>query len=242
MDAVSKVQREADAHRSAAQPEGEDQGSEAEGGGEEEPPQEAEGHPHPGQADDRRPGGDARAAAPDHRGHPARRGAGRAGEEGAGRGQPPPRGVDREEVHQPRAAVPRPDSGRQHRPDEGGGQVRVPPRLQVLDLRDVVDPPGHHPRDRRSGAHHPHPGAHDRDDQQADSHLARAGAGAWPRADLGRDRQADGHPGGQGPQGAEDRAGADLARDARSARRKIRTSATSSRTGTSCRRRRPSST
>jgi hypothetical protein len=33
-----------------------------------------------------------------------------AGEEGAGRSQPAPRRVDREEVHQPRAAVPRPDS------------------------------------------------------------------------------------------------------------------------------------
>ena len=121
--------------------------------------------------------------------------AGRAGEEGAGRGQPPPRRLDRQEVHQPRPAVPRPDSGRQHRPDEGGRQVRVPPRLQVLDLRDVVDPPGDHPRHRRPGAHHPHPGPHDRDDQQADSHLARARAGARPRADLGGDRQADGHPG-----------------------------------------------
>jgi DNA-directed RNA polymerase sigma subunit (sigma70/sigma32) len=71
-----------------------------------------------------------------------------------------------------------------------------------------------HPRHRRSGAHHPHPGAHDRDDQQADSHLAGAGAGAGPRTDVGGDREADGHPRRQGPQGAEDRAGADLARDA----------------------------
>ena len=195
VDAVVRVQREADAARAAAQPEDQGQGSEAEGRGEEEPPQEAEGHQDAGQGDDRRPRGDARAPAPHDRGHPARRGAGRAGEEGAGRSQPPPRRLDREEVHEPRPAVPRPDPGRQHRPDEGGGQVRVPPRLQVLDLRDVVDPPGDHPRDRRPGAHDPHPGPHDRDDQQADSHLARAGAGARPRADLGRDRQADGHPG-----------------------------------------------
>ncbi len=140
--------------------------------------------------------------------------AGRAGEEGTGRSQPPPRGLDRQEVHQPRPAVPRPDSGRQHRPDEGGRQVRVPPRLQVLDLRHVVDPPGHHARDCRPGADHPHPGPHDRDDQQADPHVARAGAGAGPRTDLGRDREADGHPGREGPQGPEDRAGADLARNA----------------------------
>ena len=41
--------------------------------------------------------------------------------------------------------VPRPDPGRQHRPDEGGRPLPVPPRLQVLDLRDVVDPPGRSP-------------------------------------------------------------------------------------------------
>ena len=39
--------------------------------------------------------------------------------------------------------------------------------LQVLDLRDLVDPPGDHPRDRRPGADDPDPGAHGRDDQQA---------------------------------------------------------------------------
>ena len=81
---------------------------------------------------------------------------GASGEEGDGRGQPAPRHLDRQEIHQPRPAVPRPDPGRQHRPDEGGRQVRVPPRLQVLDLRDLVDSPGDHPLDRRPGAHDPH--------------------------------------------------------------------------------------
>jgi RNA polymerase primary sigma factor len=65
----------------------------------------------------------------------------------------------------------------QHRPDEGGGQVRIPPRLQVLDLRHLVDPAGHHALDRRPGAHHPHPGAHDRDHQQDEPHLAPDPAG-----------------------------------------------------------------
>ena len=69
---------------------------------------------------------------------------GPAGEEGNGRGEPSPRHLHRQEIHQPRPAIPRPDPGRQHRPDEGGRQVRVSPRLQVLDLRDVVDPPGDH--------------------------------------------------------------------------------------------------
>ncbi len=37
---------------------------------------------------------------------------------------------------------------RQHRPDEGGGQVRIPPRLQVFNVCDLVDPTGHHALDR----------------------------------------------------------------------------------------------
>ena len=95
-----------------------------------------------------------------------RRGEGATREARDDRGQPAPCNLDREEVHQPRPAVPRPDPGRQHRPDEGGGQVRVPPRVQVLDLRHLVDQAGDHALDRRPGAHHPHPGTHDRDHQQ----------------------------------------------------------------------------
>jgi RNA polymerase primary sigma factor len=47
----------------------------------------------------------------------------------ADRSQLASRGLDCKEVHQSRLAVPRPDSGRQHRTDEGGRQVRIPPRL-----------------------------------------------------------------------------------------------------------------
>ncbi len=43
---------------------------------------------------------------------------------------------------------------------------------------------------------------------------ALPGAGARPRADAGRDRREDGAAARQGPQGPEDRQGADLARDA----------------------------
>ena len=55
-----------------------------------------------------------------------------------------------------------PHPGRQHRPDAGGREVRPSPRLQVLDLRDVVDPPGHRPGDRRHVSHDPGPGARPR--------------------------------------------------------------------------------
>ena len=109
---------------------------------------------------------------PQDRAHGAEgRARGAPGQEGDGGGEPAPRHLHRQEIHQPRPAVPRPDPGRQYRPDEGGRQIRIPPRLQVLDLRHLVDPPGDHPLDRRPGAHHPHPRAHDRDHQQDRAHL-----------------------------------------------------------------------
>ena len=98
-------------------------------------------------------------------------------------------------AHESRIAVSRSDSGRQHRPDEGGGQVRVSSRVQVFDVRHVVDSAGHHTRDCRPGADDPHSGPHDRDDQQADSHIARARAGTRSRAHLRGNRQADGYSG-----------------------------------------------
>ncbi len=70
-----------------------------------------------------------------------------------------------------------------------------------------------HPRDCRSGANHPHPGSHDRNDQQADPHFASPGSGTRARANLGRDRPEDGYPGIQGAQGPQDRSGADLSRN-----------------------------
>ena len=110
----------------------------------------------------------------------------RAGQEGADRSQPAPGGEHRQEVHQPRPAAARPDPGRQHRPDARGRQVRVPARLQVLDLRHLVDSPGDDARHRRPVAHHPHSGAHDRDASTSSSAPRAAGAGARPRADAPR--------------------------------------------------------
>ena len=62
------------------------------------------------------------------RNHPGGHGCG-AGQAGTDRGQPPPGGFHRQEVHQPRFAIPGSDPGRQHRFDEGCGQVRIPPRV-----------------------------------------------------------------------------------------------------------------
>ena len=139
-----------------------------------------------------------------------------------------------QEVHQPRPAVPGPDPGGQHRPDEGGRQVRVPPRLQVLHLRHLVDPAGDHAEHCRSGAHHPHPRAHDRDHQQDRAHVPPDAARDRPRADAGGAQRKAGHAAGEGAQGAQDRQGADLPRRRRSATRRIHTSATLSRIATRC--------
>ncbi len=104
------------------------------------------------------------------------------GQDPHGRGQPAPRGFRRQEIHQPRPVVPRPDPGRQHRPDERRREVRISPRLQVLHLRHLVDSPGHHPLHCRPGPHHPHPGAHDRNHEQALARPKAAHPGTGPRA------------------------------------------------------------
>ncbi len=83
--------------RSPAEPE--DEEGEAQGGRPEGGRPAAEGDQGRGEAPGRGARGDAGAAQAHTRYHPPRRGAGRAGEEGAGRGQPPARGLDREEVH-----------------------------------------------------------------------------------------------------------------------------------------------
>ena len=58
---------------------------------------------------------------PQDRAHGAEgRARGPPGQEGDGGGEPAPRDLHRQEIHQPRPAVPRPDPGRQYRPDEGG--------------------------------------------------------------------------------------------------------------------------
>ena len=72
VDAVSKVQREVEGFDRQLNPKTKTKTAEAEGRGAQAPAQEGEGYPHARQADDRRPGGDARASAPHDRSHSAR--------------------------------------------------------------------------------------------------------------------------------------------------------------------------
>ena len=132
----------------------------------------------------------------------------------ADRGEPPARGLDREALRGPRDALPRPDPGGEPRPDPRRGEVRPLQGLQVLDVRDVVDPPGDHSRDRRPGADDPDPRPHGRDDQQARAGAAAAPAGPRPRADARGDRQGHGDRRREGPRDPEGLAGAGVAGDA----------------------------
>jgi hypothetical protein len=79
-----------------------------------------------------------------------------------------------------------------------GREVRLPQGLQVLDPCHLVDPPGDHPRHRQPGAHHPHPGAHGRQDERCVARPAPTDDRAEPRAHPRRDRRRDGHHAAEG--------------------------------------------
>ena len=106
-----------------------------------------------------------------------------------GRGQPAAGRLDRQGLRRARPDAAGPDPGGLARPDPGGREVRLPPRLQVLDLRHLVDPPGRHPRARRQGAHDPDPGPHGRAAEQADPRRTPADPAARPRAERRGARQ-----------------------------------------------------
>ncbi len=142
------------------------------------------------------------------------------GQDPHGRGQPAPGRLRRQEIHQPRPVLPRSDPGRQHRPDEGRREIRVSARLQVFHLRHLVDSPGHHALHCRPGAHHPHPGAHDRDHEQALARPEAAHPGTGPRAHARGDRGRNAHAGLPHQRAAQDGPAARLA--ARAGRRRRR--------------------
>ena len=112
-------------------------------------------------------------------------------------------------------SLPRPDPGRQHRPDAGGRQVRISPRLQVLHLRHVVDSPGDHPGHRRPGPHDPHPGPHDRDDVASCATSRRSCCRSWAASRRSRKRpSAAGTADRRNPPRAEDQPPPDQPRPA----------------------------
>ena len=92
-------------------------------------------------------------------------------------------------------SVPRPDPGGQRRPDEGRRALRLAARAPVLDVRDMVDPPGRDARARRPGPHHPGAGAGRRHDQPHGPRRAAADSEAQPAADARGARRGDGHQG-----------------------------------------------
>ena len=116
------------------------------------------------------------------------------GEGADGQLQPAPGRVAGQEVPGPRARAARPDPGGHPGADPRRGEVRLAAGLQVLDLRDLLDPPGHPARPRQPRTHDPPAGAHRPARAQDRARRARAGRAARPPAHRprgGRGRRAD---------------------------------------------------
>ena len=127
-------------------------------------------------------------------------GRGRAGEahrEGrpAGEGaddqlQPPPRRLDREALPDAGHHARRPRAGGRPRTDPRSGEVRLAQGLQVLHVRDVVDPAGGSAWRRQQGAHDPHPGPRRRARAEGRACPPRARGDARARPDARGDLDA----------------------------------------------------
>ena len=116
--------------------------------------------------------------------------AGRPGGQGADdQLQPRARRLDRQEVPAERAAAAGPHPGGHLRPDPRDREVRLAARLQVLDLRDVLDPPGDPARHREQGAHDPRANEHRPARAQDPAHAPHALGQARPRPDRRGDRR-----------------------------------------------------
>ena len=139
----------------------------------------------------------------------------------------------REEVHEPRASVPRPHPGGEHRLDEGGGQVSsTGGGYKFSTYATWWIPPGDYPvRIAESG---PGPSGYPVHMIETINKLNRGVApdppGAGPRADAGGACRAHGDARGQGPPGAQDREGADLDGNTHRRRRGLASRRLSSRT------------
>ena len=103
--------------------------------------------------------------------------------------QPAPRGLDRQALPGSRPATRRPDPGGRDRPQPRGREVRLAARLQVLDLRHLVDPPGLPARGREPVDDDPHSRARARAPGQAgrarhapgEARPRRRPSRSWPR-------------------------------------------------------------
>src|SRR5439155_920688 len=111
-------------------------------------------------------------------------------------------------------ALPGPNPGGEHRPAARRRKVRLAPRLPVLDVCLLVDPPGDQPRGRGPGADDPATGAHHRTAYPALQHGPRAPSGARPRADSRGNRGSPRDRAGGGARSVSRRQGPDLPRDA----------------------------
>ena len=114
------------------------------------------------------------------------------------------------------------------RPHPRGREVRLAPRLQVLDLRDLVDPPGGRARARRQGADDPHARPHRRAAAEDEPRRAAPLDAARPRADARGDRRGGKPAAPAGARGARLPPARRRASTSRSATRTTRCSATSS--------------
>ena len=104
--------------------------------------------------------------------------------------QPPPRRLDRQALPDAGHHPGRPRPGGRPRPDSRRREVRLAQGLQVLHVRDLVDPAGGSAWRREQGAHDPHPGPRRRARAEGVARPARAGGDARARPDAGGDLRA----------------------------------------------------
>ncbi len=100
--------------------------------------------------------------------------------------EPPAGRLERPPLHAPGPQPAGPDPGGHPRPDPRLREVRLAQGLQVLDLRDLLDPPGDSAGARVQGAHDPGPEPGRPAGAQGDAHRARAGDEPRPRPDAPR--------------------------------------------------------
>src|SRR4029450_11757991 len=105
--------------------------------------------------------------------------------------EPPPRGTRGQEVPRPRRPLRRPDPGRRDRAEPRGREVRLAEGLQVLDLRDLVDPSGGPALGGGAGPDDPRPDARPRAAPDAEAARTQARTRARAAADERGAREVD---------------------------------------------------